>query len=204
MQKIKLSQPAKTPHFIGSWVIEGNPICAELIDYFETHPSRQKGGAVGSQVESKTFLKDSVDMSIRPKEIDQLGLEPLWLYFNELFRCYQDYAEQWPYLKTIAGRIEIGQFNLQRYLKGQHFGALHAERTGIDTLHRYFAFMTYLNDVEIEHGGSTYFEHFDLEIQPKKGLTLIWPADWTHLHRGNILNSGKKYIITGWLHIPAD
>ena len=57
--------------------------------------------------------------------------------------------------------------------------------------------MTYLNDVE--EGGSTYFSHYDLEIQPRKGLTLIWPAEWTHAHRGNILKEGSKYIITGWI-----
>ena len=58
--------------------------------------------------------------------------------------------------------------------------------------------MTYLNDVE--EGGSTYFSHYDLEIKPQKGLTLIWPAEWTHAHRGNILTKGKKYIITGWIN----
>ena len=60
--------------------------------------------------------------------------------------------------------------------------------------------MTYLNDVE--DGGSTYFNHYDLDIKPTKGLTLIWPAEWTHSHKGNILNSGVKYIITGWLIFP--
>ena len=33
---------------------------------------------------------------------------------------------------------------------------------------------------------------------PRKGLTLIWPADWTHLHRGVVSPSEEKYIITGW------
>jgi prolyl 4-hydroxylase len=66
------------------------------------------------------------------------------------------------------------------------------------TLHRVLAWMTYLNDVE--EGGSTYFQHYDIDIQPKKGLTLLWPAEWTHAHRGNVLKMGQKYIITGWLH----
>ena len=57
-----------------------------------------------------------------------------------------------------------------------------------------------LNDVE--EGGSTYFNHYDLDIKPKKGLTLIWPAEWTHSHKGNVLKTGFKYIITGWLTFP--
>ena len=67
-------------------------------------------------------------------------------------------------------------------------------------IHRVFAWMTYLNDVD--DGGETYFEHFDLKIKPEIGKTLIWPAEWTHAHKGEVLNKGLKYIITGWMHFP--
>ena len=140
----------------------------------------------------------STDMKIRPKEIILPGNEIFKTYFEQLFECYQSYVEEWPFLKTIDQKLEIGSFNLQKYNPGQHFKKIHTERLGISSLHRIFAFMTYLNDVE--DGGSTYFSHYDLEIEPRKGLTLIWPAEWTHAHRGNILVSGKKYIITGWIH----
>ena len=59
--------------------------------------------------------------------------------------------------------------------------------------------MTYLNDVE--NGGNTNFEFYNLKIKPEMGKTLIWPADWTHAHTGEIVNSGSKYIITGWMHL---
>ena len=32
----------------------------------------------------------------------------------------------------------------------------------------------------------------------KKGATLIWPAQWTHTHKGVISNEETKYIATGW------
>ncbi len=66
----------------------------------------------------------------------------------------------------------------------------HSERTAIVNSFRVLAWMTYLNDVE--DGGSTSFVHQDLEIQPERGKTLIWPAEWTHAHLGNIVNSGGK------------
>ena len=75
--------------------------------------------------------------------------------------------------------------------------AAQIERTGLNTLHRLLTFLTYLNDVE--HGGSIYFKNYELDIQPKKGLTLIWPAEWTHTHKINEAKSGTKYIITGSL-----
>ena len=98
-------------------------------------------------------------------------------------------------------RTDIGSFNIQKYVPGGHFKLPHTERTSINTLHRLFAFMTYLNDVE--DGGSTTFVHQNLEIQPERGKTLIWPAEWTHAHRGNVVNLGVKYIITGWMHFPT-
>ncbi len=59
--------------------------------------------------------------------------------------------------------------------------------------------MTYLND--IEDGGSTYFSHYDLGIKPLKGLPLIWPAEWTHAHKGNVINRFQIYYY--WLaNIP--
>ena len=82
-------------------------------------------------------------------------------------------------------------------MPGQHFQKIHSERAELITLQRIFAFMTFLNDMK--GGGSTYFNHYDLNIKPKKGLTLLWPAEWTHIHKGNVLKSGLKYIITGWL-----
>ena len=63
--------------------------------------------------------------------------------------------------------------------------------------------MTYLNDVSSEDGGSTIFTHYGLEFQPRKGQTLIWPAEWTHAHKGSVLTNNSKYIITGWMHFSS-
>jgi hypothetical protein len=65
-------------------------------------------------------------------------------------------------------------------------------------LDRHLVFMTYLNDIE-DHG-ETEFYHQMLKIKPEKGLTLIWPADWTFTHRGNPSPSEQKYIVTGWFN----
>ena len=89
--------------------------------------------------------------------------------------------------------IDIGEFNIGEYSPGDHFAALHSERTSLATLHRVFAWMTYLNTTK-DGDGSTFFSHYDLKIKPEIGKTLIWPAEWTHAHTGEILKSGKKYI----------
>ena len=53
--------------------------------------------------------------------------------------------------------------------------------------------MTYLNTVE---NGGTSFKYQNITTQAVKGLTLIWPSDFTHMHKGQISNQ-TKYIITG-------
>ena len=196
MKKVSIDSVNKNPNFIGSWTIDPILICDDLISYFELNTPKQKSGLVATGLNPD--IKDSVDIMIKPNEIILPGNEAFKVYFDQLFECFKNYVEEWTFLNKISERLEIGSFNLQRYKPGQHFKKIHTERSSIENLHRIFAFMTYLNDVQ--EGGSTYFSHYDLEIQPTKGLTLIWPAEWTHAHRGNILKQGTKYIITGWIN----
>tara|TARA_B100000575_G_C23105758_1_gene638241 strand:+ start:1242 stop:1841 length:600 start_codon:yes stop_codon:yes gene_type:complete len=196
MKRFKISKSKLNPNFIGSWFIEPLSISDEIINYFELNISKQRKGSSGYQI--NTDIKDTTDISIEPKDLTLPGNEIFTDYFNLLFECHKDYMSQWPFLNSVNSLYEIGNFNIQKYNPGQHFKKIHTERGNLGTLHRVFAFMTYLNDVE--EGGSTYFSHYDLEIIPKKGLTLIWPAEWTHAHRGNIIKKGTKYIITGWIN----
>ena len=58
--------------------------------------------------------------------------------------------------------------------------------------------MMYLNN-DFE-GGETEFLYQKRRIQPEPGTIVIWPAQWTHQHKGNMVLSGNKYIVTGWIH----
>ena len=116
--------------------------------------------------------------------------------------CYNDYVGQWPFLTRTVERVHSGSFNVQKYDTGGHFSDLHTERTSLNHLQRVLAWMTYLNDVEAD--GETEFPHYDLKVKPRSGRTLIWPAEWTHAHRGLPVGAGCKYIIIGWFHFPED
>ena len=195
IKRLKTHSPNKNPDFIGSWIIEPTEICDQIIDYFEFNKDKQQKGqtAMGYNLDSK----DRMDITIRPKDIIGNGNDIFKNYFESLFECYEDYTEQFLFLKSIllGQKLEIGWFNIGKYGIGQHYQKLHCERSTIENIHRVFAFMTYLNDVE--EGGGTFFSHYDLEIKPKKALTLIWPVEWTHAHKGNVVKSGDKYIVTG-------
>ena len=194
MKRSYLGESKLTPNFIGSWIIDNN-LCDEIIAYYEKNKQKQTQGVTTRGINLAT--KDRRDLTLTPRELKLPENEIYKIYFQSLFECYKDYNLQWPFLSEVVNDLDIGAFNIGKYKPGQHFQKIHCERTNLSTLHRLFAFMTYLNDVE--DGGSTYFNHYDLDIKPKKGLTLIWPAEWTHSHKGNVLKTGLKYIITGWL-----
>ncbi len=198
MNRIKIKSE-KSPNFIGSWYLENNKISEEIIDFFENNKQLQKKGSTAKGVEIKR--KKSTDITISPNRLSDPKYKVFQDYFSELQKCFMDYRDQWPFVKEFLTRINVGPFNVQKYYPGDHFAALHSERTGLSTLHRIFAFMTYLNNVD--DGGTTDFHYYGLKIKPEIGKTLIWPAEWTHAHTGSVLKSGSKYIITGWFDFAS-
>jgi|TARA_B100001094_G_scaffold140545_1_gene136233 hypothetical protein len=74
----------------------------------------------------------------------------------------------------------------------------HSEVDSIEMVHRVLAWMLYLNDIP-EGEGETEFLFQGLRLQPEQGTLLIWPAHFTHMHRGNPVYTTEKYIATGWI-----
>ena len=185
----------KSPNFIGTWNIENDELCNEIIKFFEENKSLQQKGIVGNIVDPKK--KQTTDITIIPSQLKDPKYSLFNSYFDLLNDCFSDYKNQYPFLNTFLKKTHIGHFNVQKYLSGDHFSLLHSERTSLGFLHRVFAWMTYLNNVD--DGGTTDFEYYDIKVKPEIGKTLIWPAEWTHAHTGSILKSGTKYIITGWI-----
>jgi len=185
------------PHFIGCWALEDDGLCDGLVAYFEANAADHKPGFLGGGVVN-TSVKRSVDFKLGPGALAKPEDPNLGAYFERLNHCFWDYLDQWTFLRSVLDEVHIFGFNIQKYDDGGHFGGLHSERTDLANAHRVLVWMTYLNDVAA--GGETEFPHFALKVRPAKGKTLIWPAEWTHAHRGCVVEGGPKYIITGWMH----
>ena len=138
-------------------------MCSEIIDFFENNQNLQKKGVVSDASNNKK-VKSTTDITIRPIDLKDKNFKVFNNYMKELHNCYVDYQKQWPFLKSMLNDIQIPPFNIQKYNPGDHFSTVHSERTSLNTLHRLFAFMTYLNDVE--DGGETHFTHYKLKIKP--------------------------------------
>ena len=156
-------------NFIGYWQLSNDNLFDKIIDFFEKNKNLHNQGSIDKGVNLSE--KKTTDLTIDPIDLREKNYLIFNDYFNELFNCYNDYKEQWPFLDVNIQTLDIPSFNIQRYLPGDHFSKIHTERSSTSTSHRVFAWMTYLNDLDKNSGGSTKFEHFDISFQPKKGKT---------------------------------
>ena len=65
-----------------------------------------------------------------------------------------------------------------------------------ETATRRFVVQAYLNT--IKEGGETEFLYQNKRIKAVQGTLLIFPAGYTHVHRGNPPIGQDKYILTSW------
>jgi hypothetical protein len=180
-------------NFIGGWYLDDLSICDELIQAHKNSPYKFQGKCNGNIVDVK--IKDSTDCSLSSIS-DFLYLK----YDKELKKCSNEYMSKYPMSNFYAPWKILTTPNIQHYKPKQTFHEYHTERYNANSVisTRHLVFMTYLNDVF--DGGETEFFHQKLKVKPEKGLTLIWPTDWTFTHRGVPSLTEEKYIVTGWFN----
>eukprot|EP00629_Pelagomonadales_sp_RCC1024_P006865 CAMPEP_0119287150 /NCGR_PEP_ID=MMETSP1329-20130426/35082_1 /TAXON_ID=114041 /ORGANISM="Genus nov. species nov., Strain RCC1024" /LENGTH=246 /DNA_ID=CAMNT_0007287907 /DNA_START=161 /DNA_END=898 /DNA_ORIENTATION=+ len=180
------------PQFVGSFMIEDETVADGIVELFNDRP--QVRGMVSSAASGDpvvdTSVKDSLEMSIPPNDPS-----PAWRrYLLALRACMALYAEDYPYANAYGPYSLTSRTNVQLYPPSGGYKTYHTERTGKGEPEgsRHLVFMTYLNDVH--DAGGTEFYHQELVVQPRKGLTLVWPADWTFTHRGVASPTEEKMI----------
>ena len=79
---------------------------------------------------------------------------------------------------------------------GGGFHSWHYENTGLQVSARKLVIQLYLNT--IEEGGETEFLYINKRIKAEQGRLIIFPAAFTHTHRGNPPIGQDKYIVSTW------
>jgi hypothetical protein len=118
---------------------------------------------------------------------------------NGLQRCFDAYIDNYDILHDLT--LTSTDLKMQKTDPGEGYHVWHCEQNnGHDQAKRCLVWTIYLND--IEEAGETEFLYQKLRVKPKKNTALIWPAAYTHTHRGNVVHGNKsKYIMTGWFHL---
>jgi len=141
--------------------------------------------------------KDEV-MYVAPLLSTTYPRPPVHAYFNFLVECFNCYIKR--YNIEFDGAIYNDVFKIHKVRKSEGYHQWHYERSAPDSIERIMAYMTYLEVPK--KGGETEFLNQSLRIDPVVGRTLIWPAGYTHMHRGNPPLDGEKMYITGWFKSP--
>lgn len=180
-------------NFIAGWYYD-HPLLDTIIEYYASNDKTPGCIQKDNQMIVDKEHKDSVDTRL------QVGTDLFLKYATSYLQPSVDmYIEKYPMCNRQSPWSIISDINIQYYPPSGGYHAWHTERTsGVNhTSACHLVFMTYLNTVH--EGGETEFFHQSLKIKPEKGLTLIWPSDWTFTHKGLPSKEGKM-IATGWFH----
>ena len=177
--------------FIGGWYIPEN-LCDEMIEIHKVNKHLHVEGTVGKNNNVDYSNKKSKELIFTPNNF----FNTFPNYTNLLQECLMNYIGKYEYANKVAKFSVNSNVKIQYYNKDEGFKNFHCENDGFSYfVKRHLVFMTYLNSVE---DGGTEFKYQNLITPAKKGLTLIWPTDFTHTHRGIISKTKEKYIVTGW------
>jgi hypothetical protein len=172
--------------------------CEDTIKLFENY---HKTGYTYSRLEESNSilnLKDDTAVNISPSI--ELDWDPEFISsFHDRFYnyIYPIYNTQYPILQSLR-KHKSKYIKIQKTCPTQGYHIWHCEHdAGESSNDRVLSWILYLNDVE--EGGETEFLYQSLRFKPKTGTFILFPAHFTHTHRGNPPLNGVKYIATGWI-----
>lgn len=192
--------------FIGVWenFIPRN-FCDNVIEYFENVYSK-KGCYIPSEeaqdfgtCEDITRSEDVYGGALNRKDYALLlnYTNPELTYQTNQFlkSCVLHYREVFPQLKQAA--LVSTDVKMQKTPPGGGYHLWHYENSTMSHAMRELTWMIYLNDMP-EGDGETEFLYQRRRIRPTAGTVVVWPAGYTHVHKGNTVFAQDKYILTGW------
>jgi len=167
--------------------------CDRLIDLYESGLFTEGEARVDGGI-----LDDQLDAQRKKCKESYYAHNAVLFYLKELKKVLNKYKKEYPWSSNGCRPWGVHPFiKIQKYLPGEAYFLTHYENNGTpDSVNRHLAFMTYLNTVR--KGGETEWPSQELKLKPKKGLTSIWPAHFTHPHLGIPAPVETKYVITGW------
>jgi hypothetical protein len=111
--------------------------------------------------------------------------------------CVQAYVDEFFVIKNI-GSLRSDEVKLQMTPPRGGYHVWHSEQgPGRSKEGRVLVWTAYLNDIP-DGEGETEFLWQGVRVKPRVGTICIFPAAFTHTHRGNPVYSCNKYIATGW------
>ena len=117
---------------------------------------------------------------------------------NEFLPLVQNSIDQYIDEYSILTKNNFLLFDIKakKFPLGGGFHDWHYETMSVKGSLRSFVVQMYLNT--IDEGGETEFLYMNKRVKAKEGRVVIFPAGYTHTHRGNPPIGQDKYLITSW------
>ena len=193
--------------FVGVWenFVPG-AFCDQLIEFFE-HTINHTADYIDP---SSVIPEKQVEATVLAGEnqykgnLNRRDTSILLNYTNDTYSyqsnqflksCVLHYIDQFSQLASLS--MISSDLKFQKTHPGGGYHLWHYENAAAEYAARELTWMIYLNDVpdcEVE----TEFLYQRRRIKPTKGTVVIFPAGYTHVHKGNTMFTTDKYILTGW------
>ena len=177
--------------------------CQHLIDGFNALESKGAGTNRQDGEGSLKHEKDDYQIFFNAKnhDLDRFnGKSCTDIFFDGLQSCYEEYSSKYSVLKN-TGNIRGTAMKMQRTGSGGGYHIWHAEQGGGPQANRVLVYMLYLNTLPEAANGETEFLYQQQRVKAEENLMLLWPASYTHAHRGNaVFGEQSKYVVTGWFY----
>lgn len=176
--------------------------CQHLINEFER---LEQGGAGSNRQRSEgalTHVKNDYQIGLEIRNHNVIPFQEknsVDLFFDGLQACYNEYTEKFSVLRD--GKIRATIMKMQRTSSGGGYHVWHGEQNSGTQANRVVVYMLYLNTLQPENCGETEFLYQQKRYNPIENTMILWPAAYTHAHRGNpVYGEAAKYIVTGWFY----
>ena len=176
--------------------------CQHLITQFDI---MENSGAGSNRIKSENALAHvkndyQIPLNLGGHNIEGFEGESVGnVFFKGLQRCFEDYTQNFSILKN--GSIRATIMKMQRTGPGGGYHVWHGEQNNGEQASRVLVYMLYLNTLEPEQAGETEFLYQQERYSPVENTMVLWPAAYTHAHRGNtVFGNNSKYVVTGWFY----
>tara|TARA_R110000868_G_scaffold171552_1_gene407233 strand:+ start:1412 stop:2008 length:597 start_codon:yes stop_codon:yes gene_type:complete len=176
--------------------------CQHLISEFDRNQSlgagtdRQNGEGVDKhRKDDYQIFSNGKNINFEPFN----GKSTIDIFFHGLQNCFEEYGAEFSVIKSV--KINCNNMKMQKTSSGGGYHVWHGEQGNGDQASRGLVYMLYLNSLPTGANGETEFLYQQRRINPAKNTMVLWPAAFTHAHRGNpVYGDSSKYIVTGWFY----
>lgn len=171
--------------FIQGWYID-EKVCDKILKIFKINHNMN---STHKHTPPRNYYFNKFEKEIYTEDVYASFLSQLKLVLTNYLNSYEHAGANG--IHNLCDDLRV-----QYFKPPEHYDTFHYERNcQIHGISKTLVFITYLNDV-VEDGETEFYYHNE-RIKPKKGLTIVFPTEWTHTHQGRKTNE-DKYILTGW------